>query len=504
MKRRSLPVILVLIMVCAALLIPVLTSCSNSSGSDGTKEITTPSAAVTDDPSASETEEATTEAKWFEELNFNNTDFNFYAWKQSIIEYEGEEGTGDMIQSAVFRRNANVEEKLGVTLKFTIEAGNSSTFQAFCTNITNVIKGGSGEYDALACYTRSASLLMMNGVLSNMLAVDHLDFTADCWPQSLVKLNTIGGKLYFSSGDIATSLLYQMMFMAINNDVAKDRKIEGVQEKALNGEWTLDYLLEITKDAYVDNDPIGTKDPTDSFGLFTVSHPRLDIFYIGAGLKYVEINPDGKAVISDDVTGDASLDIIDRIQKLLKSNDAYFNTDNGQSSYMRDGKSLLYVIDGTILQNHLNVSDFDYSILCAPKYNTDQKDYYTAVGFPHSMYCIPFDASDKSMSGAVIQLMAEESAKEVTPVVFDTSFKYRYSKGSGDVDMFDIIRRGVVFDLGRTFFDQLGGDSSSPVRMWRNDVYQGTTSLVRSIRQYKTNWTKKLDDAISTIEQYEN
>lgn len=180
MQRRSLSVSLLLILLSAALLFPVLTSCSNNSVTEGTGEITTPSAAATDDPSVSGTEEATTESKWFEKLNFNNTDFNFYAWKQSIIEYEGEEGTGDMIQSAVFRRNANVEEKLGVTLKFTYEAGNSSTFQAFCTNITNVIKGGSGEYDAIACYTRSASLLMMNGVLTNMLSVDHLDFTADC------------------------------------------------------------------------------------------------------------------------------------------------------------------------------------------------------------------------------------------------------------------------------------------------------------------------------------
>lgn len=481
-------------LLCAALLLPAAFGCAHGSSEQTQAENTT--AAVSGDNGEDVT---SAEPDKYAGLDYKDEVFTYYAWKQSTLEYYGDDNTGDLIQSAIFKRNLHVSEKLGVEFEFIEEAGNSTTFTKFCEKAETNIKSDAHLYDAIACYTRSASLLMTSGLLSNMLDSEYLDFSADCWPASLIELNTIGDKLYFASGDIATSLLYQMMFMAINNDVAKDRSIEGVQEKALAGEWTIDYMLELCRDCYTDLEPIGTREPSDGYGLFTVSHPMLDMFYIGAGMKYVVIS-DGEPKISEDVTSDKSLDVVAKLQNLFfTSKDGYFNTDSGQSSYMKDGTSLLYVINGSWLQSRLNVSNFDYSILAAPKYNLDQENYYTVVGFPHSMYCIPLDAPDKTMSGAVIQLQAEESLKEVTPVVFDTSFKYRYSNGVGDVEMFDIIREGVVFDLARTLFDQLGGDSSSPIRTWRNEVYQNTTSLAKTAKANYSKWNKALANTIESI-----
>ena len=483
------------LVICLTVVLPVAFGCADSGKTEDTTAAAQDTAALSEGSGA---EAVVTESDKFDGLNFDRT-FTYYAWKQSILEYEGDDNTGDLIESAIFKRNLHVSEKLGVEFEFIYESGSSTSFKEFCQKAETNIKSNAQAYDGIACYTRSASLLMTSGLLQDMLGNEYLDFSADCWPESLINLNTIGGKLYFASGDIATSLLYQMMFMAINNDVAKDRDISGVQEKALAGEWTLDYMLEICRDGYNDLDPIGSRDPSDGYGLFTVTHPMLDVFYIGAGLKYVEL-VNGEPQISNSLNSDVSLDIIDKLQNLFfTSKDGYFHTSSDQSTYMKNGTSLLYVLNGTWLQSRLNVADFDYSILCAPKYNSDQTAYYTAVGFPHSMYCIPFDASDATMSGAVIQLSAIESKKEVTPVVFDTSFKYRYSNGVGDVEMFDIIRDGVVFDLGRTFFDQLGGDDNSPIRLWRNDVYQNTKNLGKNTKQFASKWKKNLENTIATI-----
>ncbi len=483
------------LVLCLAVVLPVAFGCADGGKNDDTTAAAQDTATPQEGSSA---EAVVTEPDKFDGLNFDSK-FTYYAWKQSTLEYEGDDNTGDLIETAIYKRNSHVSEKLGVEFEFIIEPGSSTNFKEFCQKAETNIKSNAHAYDGIACYTRSASLLMTSGLLQDMIGNEYLDFSADCWPESLIKLNTIGGKLYFASGDIATSLLYQMMFMAINNDVAKDRGISGVQEKALAGEWTLNYMLELCRNGYNDLDPIGSRDPSDGYGLFTVTHPMLDVFYIGAGLKYIEIE-NGEPKISTSLNGDISLDIIDKLQNLFfTSKDGYFNTASDQSTYMKNGTSLLYVLNGTWLQSRLNVADFDYSILCAPKYNSDQTAYYTAVGFPHSMYCIPFDADNPDMSGAVIQLSAIESKKEVTPVVFDTSFKYRYSNGVGDVEMFDIIRAGVVFDLGRTFFDQLGGDTNSPIRLWRNDVYQNTNNLGKSAKQFASKWKKDLDNTIATI-----
>ncbi|MCQ2428323.1 MAG: hypothetical protein MJ137_08015, partial [Clostridia bacterium] len=475
-----------LLFLSVALLLPMLFSCAGTGEDD-----TVPQAATTEN--IDNTEETTADA--FSGVNFGGKTVTFLAWKQGIVEYTGDDAKGDMIESAVFKRNIAVEDKLGVKLDFIIENGNSSSFQEFCQNANNNINSGAQAYDAIACYTRSASLLMVNGSLADLYGVKYLDFDKEWWPASLTELNTIDGQLYFASGDIASSLLYQMMFMAINNDVAAAYGVSGIQELALKGEWTLDKLVEITKDIYEDRSGGALpRDPGNTYGIYVPSHTMLDVFYLGAGLNYVEINSEGDAVISEDFTGETSMDIIDRLKKLFwsgTSSEGFFVNSGGDSG-ITTGGSMLYVINGQMLQNYMKDAEYDYSILCAPKYNSDQEKYYTAVGFPHSMYAVPIDAANKDMSGAVLELLATYSFRDVTPVIFDTAFKYRYSNGVGDATMFDIIKSGVVFDFGRTMFDQLGGDQSGPIRMWRNEIAQNTATLERLAKSNNKKWTTAL------------
>jgi len=482
-------------MLAILLILPALFACANTTPED----TTAPAAATTAEPQG---EETTADA--FAGVNFNDTTFTYLAWKQSIVEYTGDDSKGEMIESAVFKRNSIVESKLGVKLDYLILDGSSATFNEFCQTANNNINAGSQAYDAIACYTRAASLLMVNGSLTNLYDVDYLNFDNVWWPKSLTELNTIGGELYFASGDIATSLLYQMMFMAINNDIAKEHNIEGVQELALKGEWTFDKMLELTKDMYSDRTGGATpRDATNNYGLYVYAHTMLDAFYLGAGLHYVEVDSEGNAAMSEDYIGDVSLDIIERLQTLFwsgNSSDGYY-ANSGGANGISAGQSLLYVINGETLQSKMKDAEYNYSILPAPKYNADQDNYYTAVGFPHSMYGIPVDAANKKMSGAVIEYMAETSYEEVTPVVFDTAFKYRYSNGAGDAEVFDIIRRGVVFDFGRTLFDQMGGDAAGPIRMWRNEIANKGSTLARLFSSNNKKWSAQLTDTLTAIKE---
>ena len=100
-----------------------------------------------------------------------------------------------------------VEERLGVTLEFNEIKGNSSAFQEYCQTVMTAVNAGDNSYDALACYLRSAGVLTLQHGLEDLLAVDYVDFTQPWWPASLTELNTVNDKLFFMSGDIATSLL---------------------------------------------------------------------------------------------------------------------------------------------------------------------------------------------------------------------------------------------------------------------------------------------------------
>ena len=428
-----------------------------------------------------------------ETLSFGGESFHILAWEHSLPEFEVEEQTGNVIENAIYTRNANTEDRLGVDLEFTIIKGNSAAFQEFCQEVAKSVNAGDGSYDAIGCYLRSAGVMTLQHLLVDMLEVEHLNFEMPWWSDTLLELNTIHDRLYFISGDIASTLLYQMMFMVYNNDLGDQFNLTNPQQIAMEGKWTQELLLQMSTGIYSDLDNNGKKSEGDRFGLFSTAHPNLDIFYMGADMSYVEPNADGDLVLSPDILSEKALSIIDRFNTVYySSDDGYFNKSGASGSVYAQGNSLFYNITGQILSQSLRSSEMNYSILPAPKYDESQEKYRTAVAFTHTMYCIPIDAKNTAKSGAVLECMASEAYRNVTPALFETAFKYQYSNSQLDADMFEIVRDNVVFDICRPFFDSLGGDSSSPVRMWRSQIEAGKNSLMSIGKTYEKVWTTTL------------
>ena len=495
--KRTLTALLALLMLLA--LTATAVGCNKN---DGTQTEATTTAAAGEDPAAT-TAAVTTENPYDangylkddldENLNFGGVPFHILAWEHSLPEFEVEEQTGNVIENAIYTRNANTEDRLGVDLEFTVIKGNSAAFKDYCNEVSKSVNAGDGSYDAIGCYLRSAGVMTLQHLLIDLLEVDHLDFEKPWWSDTLLELNTINNRLYFISGDIASTLLYQMMFMIYNNDLGEEFHLTNPQQIALDGKWTQELLLQMSTGIYADLDNNGKKTEADRYGLFSTAHPNLDIFYMGADMSYVEPNADGDLVLSPDVLSEKSLSIIDRLNNIYQnSNDGYFAGSAASGAVYAQGNSLFYNITGQTLSQSLRSSDMNYSILPAPKYDEQQEKYRTAVAFTHTMYCISIDAKNPAMSGAVLECMASEAYRNVTPALFETAFKYQYSNSQLDADMFEIVRDNVVFDICRPFFDSLGGDSGSPVRMWRSQIEAGKNSLMTIGKTYEKVWTTSL------------
>ncbi len=499
--KRTLSAILALLMLLGVLCAAI--GCSDPVGDD--------EAATTTVPAGSNIDEVTTDDLYDSKgylkdsldanLNFGGETVQIFAWEHSLPEFYVEEQSGNIVEDAIYTRNANTESRLGVKLEFTITKGNSGAFKEFCQEISNSISVNDGAFDLIGCYLRSAGVLTLEHHLLNMLDVDHLDFEKPWWSSSLLELNTINDSLYFISGDIASTLIYQMMFMIYNNDLGAKYNLTNPQQTALDGNWTLDKLFEMATGIYYDLDNDGTKSEGDNYGLFSLNHPLLDIFYMGSDMSYVIPTDDGNLKLSEDVLSDKSFSIIDRLNDLYHtSNDGFFSKSAPASIYSA-GNSLFYNVSGEILSKYFRGSDIDYSILPAPKYDESQENYRTAVAFTHTMYCIPIDAKNTAKSGAVLECMASEAYRNVTPALFETAFKYQYSKNPLDAEIFEIIRNNVVFDISRPFFDSLGGDSSSPIRIWRNQIESGTNQLFSKSKTFSKTWAASLKDISENLKE---
>ena len=493
--KRTLAAIMALLMllgtVCTAI------GCSDTTGGDDTAATTTGAGEAAGTVAEDTVDDRYDSNGYLKDeldptLNFGGEVVNIFAWEHTLPEFDVEEQSGNIVEDAVYNRNARTESRLNVDLEFTITKGNSTAFKDFCQTLSNTISVGEGAYDLVGCYLRSAGVLTLEHLLVDLLEVEHLDFEKPWWSDSLLELNTINNQLYFISGDIASTLIYQMMFIVYNNDLGEELNLTNPQALAIDGKWTQELLIEMSKGVYSDLDNDGLKSERDRYGLFSITHPLLDIFYMGAGMNYVIPTADGELALSDDVLSDKSYSIIDRF------NDLYHNTNDGffiktaSASLYAEGNSLFYNVTGQHLAQQFRGSEINYSILPAPKYDENQENYYTPVAFTHTMYCIPIDAKNTNKSGAVLECMASEAYRTVTPALFETAFKYQYSKNPYDAELFEVIRDNVIFDIGRPFFDSLGGDSSSPIRVWRIQIENGNNTLASAAKVQLKAWNKSL------------
>ena len=420
-----------------------------------------------------------------ETFDFEDDSIDVLYWDDTEhAEFIAEDMTGSVVNDAIYQRNNVTETRLGVEINFIACNGNSKNINNF---VNTVQKTDPDAVDVIASYSRTVAILATKGYLSDISDSTYINYDKPWWPKTLVEEATIEGGLYFVSGDISTNLLYMMYAIVMNKDLAEDHQIPNIYELIDNYEWTLDKLIELTTGVYYDDDADQKKGSGDKFG-FVVSTIHTDPFWYGAGLTYVNHDKDGNLVIADSFGSEKEKahDVINKMLKLCYgSNDGFYgNTGTMGRDIFAAGRSLFLSDRGPqVAEVKLRDADFKYTLLPTPMYNTAQKKYITTLAFPYTMYAIPSNASEgtRLMADAFIECMASESYRTVTPALFERVMKLQYADSDDDSRMYDIIREGVTFELGRIYCDDLGG---YPYSLFRDSI-SGNSNTWSSVCQMK-------------------
>ncbi len=125
-----------------------------------------------------------------------------------------------------------------------------------------------------------------------------------------------------------------------------------------------------------------------------------------------------------------------------------------------------------------------------PKYDEEQSQYVTITSFPYTLYGIPIDARDPDMSAAVLEAMASESYRTVSPALFENAFKVKYAQDMQSSLMYDLIRSTVSFDFGRVFNNDLGGLTYS---LFRTAVVSQNTNWASTVKSNEKVLTKQIE-----------
>lgn len=438
-------------------------------------------AAATDNPDSS-VEDTTGGADTQPVYNLKSDKLRILYWDDvENQEFFADDENGEPINDSIFARNARVEDSLKLELEYFGIKGNWGNYETFVNTVKNSIAGGNTDvYDVIGAYSLTTGVCAYQGLLQKLNDLPYLDLTAEWWPKSLNTTSTIKGKLYFASGDISTNVLYMMYAMFYNKDMVVQLNLTDPFSYVQNGQWTLDRMIEMSKDIYSDDDHDNAPSGGDRFGQACYGL-HMDAFLTGSDIKMIETNKNGELELSTTYQSDKTGSLTEKLYKYLHSQDAYIFGDGTYKKVFIAGNSLFITDRADIAVFDLGEKQFEMGILPIPKYDENQKDYCNVVGNPFTLYGIPTNCSDAEAAAAFLECMGHESYVTVTPVIFELAMKSKYSDGGADVISYDILRNGIVYDLGRLFGRVFDQTTDSPGNLYTSQIKNNSTSWTSKI-----------------------
>jgi len=125
-----------------------------------------------------------------------------------------------------------------------------------------------------------------------------------------------------------------------------------------------------------------------------------------------------------------------------------------------------------------------YGVLPLPKYDGDQKTYYTGCWDQFTVFAVPISMpyADGEFVGTIYEALSAESYKYVYPAYYDVVLKNRYSAEPATAQMIDLIMEGRKMDI--TF--QYGAMLQRLPYLFRDMVVENNSNLSSKYRSIQS------------------
>ena len=208
------------------------------------------------------------ESYWMNpDLKLDKVDLNLGDVEVVILAYNKydispEESSSDPLEDAVYRRDDKLENELGI--KF--NSAYQSDHTLISTAIKNDVTAGTGEYHIVYQHMiEAAKGLAPGGYLYNLTDLEYVDFDQEWWGQDCKKGFVIGDNMMMVCDDLLPSAMLITASVLFNKNLFEENGWELPYEDARQGTWTLDDMLELTKDQTKDLNGDGKIIHTDDF-----------------------------------------------------------------------------------------------------------------------------------------------------------------------------------------------------------------------------------------------
>ena len=473
-----------------SMLLFVMVSCGES-GADGE-----PASKTTDGENAADTEtaEETSAEPDFPELTFNGEDVHFLteesgANQYTSIEIYAESMDGTLINDTVFQRNSIIEDRFDVHIAQT-------RVNDAATVASNTIMAGDKTYDVVMPYLNNSVRNAVAGQYQNLLNIQYLNLDNPWWDARANENLQVGGKLYFTTGDISILDNDCTMVIFFNKELINDFSFENPYDLVKSGAWTIDKMFEMAYAVTADLNGDGKLTMADDrWGLYCAGNVPHSLFF-ASGERIVNTGAEGGLELV--MNNPRSVDVVDKILNYCIS-DQNLTGDFYESAKAFSNKRILFAGWALVDIAFIRESEYDFGILPYPKYDEAQTEYYNLIStglVPGVSIPITNDSTDKA--GLILEAMAYYSVDTLTKSYYDIALNNRYVRDRDSSDMLDIIFSTRVYDLGYIF--NIGSLGTMIETMYNAK----NTNFVSTYERMQKAANKKLDEIVTAFTQAGN
>lgn len=411
-------------------------------------------------------------------------------------EFFAPEQTGDVINDAVYKRNITAEEKYNFSLEIIGDTTYSSPAQ---TVAAKSIKSGDDAYDMVMPYMTmdGASSLAQQNLLLDLKTLNGLNLENPWWDQRANGQLPIGGRLFFTTGDISIVLgSYCTFGILFNKSLIRDNDLENPYALVKSGDWTIDKMYDMAKNITKDINGDGTLSHEDQWGVLSELNASNGMFF-SSGEHIVSQGSDGYPEIT--MYNPRSVSVIDKVFDFLQDEHTviFANTMKVDSVWeyaakiMAEGNALFRTC-ALVGVEELRAAELDFGIIPYPKYDKTQNGYNNLVStICVPGVCVPATVSNPETVSAIIEILARGAANTITPAYFEQTLYNRLVRDDESYDMLKLIFSTRVYDLAYIY--DWGGMGFLLMNMNNNKQKDFTSAYEKIADKTKAEMEKTID-----------
>ncbi len=404
---------------------------------------------------------------------------------------------GTAVQQALFEKDTFVQTRNNVKLVYTQFV---NTDKPGIEPFANSYQAGDRPYDVIVSTASGERLVnyACQGLFANLRDLPVLDLSQKWWSAEANEALTLGGKTYFTTGDIMASVYDAPMAVYANKTLVEQYKIgDDLYRKVKDGDWTMEYMAEITANLSVDLNEDNIMHASDDFFGVVAQPIKMTAvgMMVGMGFENSYVQNDSLIVVNDDV--DAIDKLCTTIKKVVKNVEKDNNNQLVIDSTFKSDRAIFLIHLMEAANHNLRDMSSDYMILPMPKGSVEQENYRTYInGWVDCFIAVPsYDANDADypeFAVFMLECMARASYDIVRPVAFDQVVKYQSTRDPGTLDMLEIVYNTMYLDFQGIF--DFGKASTKIAQHIFNDADLASSlagvksTITKEAAQMSSNW----------------